>query len=250
MPRTASHGKMVIPLFLLFAFLCFHGIPKRIPDTPDDVCNLFMDRWDEKRLRKTMALMRSVSNALQKNNIDFSLMAGTLLGFARHGGFIPWDDDVDFYVAHKNVADLNKLIRRQAVLCSEPFWGGIKLYFCKDALFSEERPVYPFIDIFSISPATCLVPFRCPLYWTGYLRHFSEALYFPTILSNFRNVSVRVPLRLNLVLETQFGQQWEQKCASPIYDHARGVSVRMPNFVVNCKMLRHFCGTPMRGLSQ
>lgn len=194
--------------------------------------------------------MRSVSNALQKNNIDFSLMAGTLLGFARHGGFIPWDDDVDFYVAHKNVAALKKLIERQTVLCSEPFWGGIKLYFCKDALFSKERPVYPFIDIFSISPATCLVPFKCPLYWTRYIRHLSEALYFPTIVSTFRNVSVRVPARLNNVLETQFGKQWEHKCASPIYDHVRGVSVRRPNFVVNCKMLEIFCGIPVRNLSE
>lgn len=43
-------------------------------------------------------LFKAVVQLLDNNGIEYYLQCGTLLGQVRHGGFIPWDDDIDIGV--------------------------------------------------------------------------------------------------------------------------------------------------------
>ena len=42
-----------------------------------------------------LEVLQYVHNFCQEHNIKYSLAYGTLLGAVRHGGYIPWDDDID-----------------------------------------------------------------------------------------------------------------------------------------------------------
>ena len=59
----------------------------------------FLEEQVEQQLRKLqlaeLSILKTIDNFCAEHGIRYSLYLGTMLGAARHGGFIPWDDDLD-----------------------------------------------------------------------------------------------------------------------------------------------------------
>ena len=84
-----------------------------------------------------LGVMDYIHNLCQKENINYSLAYGTLLGAVRHKGYIPWDDDVDISLKRE---EYNKLY--QAVLRdNDPIYKVVSWE-------NDSRYPYPFYRVY------------------------------------------------------------------------------------------------------
>jgi lipopolysaccharide cholinephosphotransferase len=103
-----------------------HGTLRKIQQAKTNVLFAFDQFCKEKKLR-------------------YWLHAGTHLGAVRHGGFIPWDDDIDVAMMRK---DFDQLIK---IVGGMPQNGKIQYYWCHGFLkikYIENDFVLDAVDIF------------------------------------------------------------------------------------------------------
>lgn len=95
---------------------------------------------------KILEIMVYIDEFCRKHNITYYLMGGSALGAVRHGGFIPWDDDLDIFMTYDNYVKFAE--------CCEKYLDKDKFYFQKED--TDENPY--FFSKLRMNGTTCLNP--------------------------------------------------------------------------------------------
>ncbi len=62
---------------------------------------------------KILDTMKYVDRLCRENDIVYYIMGGTALGAVRHGGFIPWDDDLDIFMTPLEYEKFKSVFEKQ-----------------------------------------------------------------------------------------------------------------------------------------
>lgn len=62
---------------------------------------------------KILKIMKYIDKLCRENDIVYYIMGGTALGAVRHGGFIPWDDDLDIFMTPDQYQKFKRVFDKQ-----------------------------------------------------------------------------------------------------------------------------------------
>lgn len=74
----------------------------------------FMEEITVKKQKELLVdLLVYIDNICKKNNINYSLIGGSLIGSIRHKGIIPWDDDIDIILLDDEYEKLINILKQE-----------------------------------------------------------------------------------------------------------------------------------------
>lgn len=146
-------------------------------------------------------LIENILPYLKKHNITYWVHAGTLLGYTRHNGFIPWDDDIDFgYIDVINIKDFKQELQDK--------------YIIEDTLFGfkiiDKKNNNIFIDMFKYVidhiNNTANQTYYSNLLWPKENYYLNEL--FPLKNGKFENLELFVPNEPNKICSQIYGNDY------------------------------------------
>lgn len=151
-----------------------------------------MNLWAGEDLKSVRLLLAHVSEIFYKNEIDFFISEGTLLGHVRHQKIMSWDDDIDISVSISDIPKIIDQINATGTLkIIKRHWGKNKIEYYKIWHSDFNNIVgfpygFPFIDIWLYDRS------EESIFYNFGVNYPIKCIY-PTKEVRFEGVQVRVP---------------------------------------------------------
>ena len=113
-----------------------------------------------------LLLLKEIDTICRNNSITYYVSGGTVIGAARHEGFIPWDDDIDVYMTRDNWNKFRDVMKTQtpnmrALECwenNDKFFNLLGRYMNKETTQIHQFQLYgnstmgQLVDLFVLDP--------------------------------------------------------------------------------------------------
>lgn len=141
-------------------------------------------------------MIKEVDSLFTQNNIQYTLLGGSVLGSIRHKGFIPWDDDMDIGIMRKNFEKAEVLLSSMEKYTYE----RAEKHIIPDAptghlhLINEKYPIEnsPTIDVFALDGVPKSKIGRKLFRFFANIHHVSVLRTYPKTRGKFAKYAIKL----------------------------------------------------------
>jgi len=198
----------------------------------------------EQVVRRVYHLARSLARVFHRHGVAYWTSGGTTLGIVRHGGLIPWDDDIDICIREQDLHLLEggAVVEELAGLgCrvarnKEYSWKVWHAEMSEEVVTSSGKVAhyrFPFCDVFLTSLQRGVWRLRgregrsaWPEEW--YTQEQVEGRA-PRV---FGNIELSCPGQPQLYLDRTYGEEWRELGATHTFCHQSGAILRSRQFSI------------------
>lgn len=226
--RRRGGGGALRPLCLSESLSCkpgesytLDGVQHQLPNVkivPNSRSSLPI--MSDKNARILKALLADFRDVCKELDLPCWASGGTLLGVARHQGFVPWDDDLDMHMHRKDLGKLfspafrDALRKKNLVLAmsrnrkfdmikvTRPFAKNETVKHWIDLFFVDTVPHHPGVTSRCVSP---WYEYPKPCWKWSYEEKWPTSHIFPLKDVVFEDMRVTSPHKAKEMLEKQYG---------------------------------------------
>lgn len=181
---------------------------------------------DEVTVKRVYALARDVDRILRDNQITYWTSGGTTLGCIRHGGLIPWDDDLDICIYQEdenNLQNLQSIFESKGYRMCEAQLFGYRIFHESESEHMRSEFLnhrYPFCDVFVMKKSRN----KCYIATASGRTLWPKEYYYVKDTEKleqkpFGDFFLNCPANAEEYLNRYYGLEWFSVGATHNYDH-------------------------------
>lgn len=150
-----------------------------------------------------ISIMKRLDRLMKENNVEYFLIAGSLMGALRYNNRMPWDDDIDIGILSRQ--SFESLPFSKYDLAIRKVWFGYKVFDVNNNRRVLLESTFPFIDVFMFIKTGDSVSYESDKARKTWPRESIKLEYlYPLGICNYAGMSIPCPGKSDKFLTQAF----------------------------------------------